>query len=491
MPREIITIQVGQWGNQIGLKFWEQALQEHKNQQVYDDSLSSFFRNGVMNGEFFEDYDIGSDITDLKARAIVVDMEWGVINNKILKGELSDIFESRFCVSDQSGAGNNWAQGHFEYGPMYEQEIHEKVRQATEKCDSLQGFFFLHSLGGGTGSGLGTYLLKSIGDEYKNNFKFSTWVFPSPENDDVAVSPYNSMLALNCLIEHSDWVVPIENQSLFDISQRIDKLNEYKKQKGKGKTSLNKQISKDLASAEATGGSTITDSKGKGHHFERENTIVAHVINNMTSSMRFEGSLNVDMNEITMNLVPFPRLHFLVSSLSPLYQLINKSWDPRSLDQSFLDALDPNYQLVRTDPMKSLYLACGLIVRSQNIDISQVNRGVETLQEKINMIYWNKEGFKVGICKKPPINQDYSILSLWNSTGIRMTFLHLFQKFKKLYKHKAYLANYEKFGADTDHFDLCKENCQSLIADYAQLEKDGGKEAEEVPIDEMSFDPII
>ena len=120
-------------------------------------------------------------------------------------------------------------------------------------------------------------------------------------------------------------MVPIENQSLFDISQRIDKLNEYKKQKGKGKTSLNKQISKDLASAEATGGSTITDSKGKGHHFERENTIVAHVINNMTSSMRFEGSLNVDMNEITMNLVPFPRLHFLVSSLSPLYQLINKS----------------------------------------------------------------------------------------------------------------------------------------------------------------------
>ena len=84
MPREIITIQIGQWGNQIGLKFWEQALKEHKNQQIYDDSLSSFFRNGTMNGEFFEDYDIDSEINDLKARAIVVDMEWGVINNKIL-----------------------------------------------------------------------------------------------------------------------------------------------------------------------------------------------------------------------------------------------------------------------------------------------------------------------------------------------------------------------------------------------------------------------
>ena len=31
--------------------------------------------------------------------------------------------------------------------------------------------------------------------------------------------------------------------------------------------------------------------------------------------MRFEGILNVDLNEITMNLVPYPDLHFLISSL--------------------------------------------------------------------------------------------------------------------------------------------------------------------------------
>ena len=120
--------------------------------------------------------------------------------------------------------------------------------------------------------------------------------------------------------------------------------------------------------------------------------------------MRFEGSLNVDMNEITMNLVPFPKLKFLVSSLSPLYSIIDKRCEPRSLDQSFLDALDPHYQLVKTDPLKSIYLATGLIVRSEKIEISQVNRGVRTLQDKINMIYWNKEGYKVGICKKAPTN---------------------------------------------------------------------------------------
>jgi len=41
----------------------------------------------------------------------------------------------------------------------------------------------------------------------------------------------------------------------------------------------------------------------------------------LLSSARFDGSLNVDLNEITMNLVPFPRMHYLVSSQTPLYSL--------------------------------------------------------------------------------------------------------------------------------------------------------------------------
>jgi len=42
--------------------------------------------------------------------------------------------------------------------------------------------------------------------------------------------------------------------------------------------------------------------------------------------MRFEGALNVDLNEITMNLVPYPKLHFLLSSIAPLYSLANKKY---------------------------------------------------------------------------------------------------------------------------------------------------------------------
>lgn len=61
------------------------------------------------------------------------------------------------------------------------------------------------------------------------------------------------------------------------------------------------------------------DHAGKGGRpWDGMNGIAANVLLNLTSSVRFEGSLNVDLNEITMNLVPFPRLHFLQSALSPL-----------------------------------------------------------------------------------------------------------------------------------------------------------------------------
>jgi tubulin epsilon len=48
--------------------------------------------------------------------------------------------------------------------------------------------------------------------------------------------------------------------------------------------------------------------------------------------MRFEGDLNVDLNDITMNLVPFPRMHFLLSALSPMYSILNPKMLPRNID---------------------------------------------------------------------------------------------------------------------------------------------------------------
>ena len=396
-------------------------------------------------------------------------METGVINNKILQGELRDIFEARQCISDKSGAGNNWACGHFEYGALYSDEIQEKVRQAAEKCDSLQGFFFLHSIGGGTGSGLGTHILQQLADLYPSVFRFSTCVFPQ-NNDDVITSPYNSMLALNELIDHADCVLPVDNQALFDIVDRVDQT--YAKTQGRGSGSGGQSSSAAANETTIKDGSSVVESantKKKANHFEKENSIVANVINNLTCSMRFEGDLNVDMNEITMNMVPFPKMHFLQSSLSPLYTHINPKLNPRTIDQSFSDAFDRSYQLIQQGTHAPTYLSCGLIVRGPKVQISDINRNVEKLQKKLNMIHWNQEGFKVGHCHQAPLDMPYSMLALSNNTGTRSVLEKLRGRFMKIYKQRVFVHHYTKY-MDISHFDTALNNCSSVIDSYEQVE---------------------
>ena len=63
----------------------------------------------------------------------------------------------------------------------------------------------------GTGSGLGTYVLRLLEDEFPDVYRFNVPVYPSLD-DDVITSPYNCVLATRQLTEGADCVMPIENQ---------------------------------------------------------------------------------------------------------------------------------------------------------------------------------------------------------------------------------------------------------------------------------------
>merc|ERR1712046_41885 len=52
--------------------------------------------------------------------------------------------------------------------------------------------------------------------------------------------------------------------------------------------------------------------------YKNLNEIIAKVVSSMTAALRFDGELNVDLGEFQTNLVPFPRLHFMTTSLAPV-----------------------------------------------------------------------------------------------------------------------------------------------------------------------------
>ena len=220
MVREIIHVQVGQCGNQIGTAFWKTMTAEH-------------LLDG--NGKFTGNKDDPSDSAKLDKinvyfketgkrryvpRAALVDLEPGTID--VIKGHpLGGIFKPDNFVFGASGAGNNWAKGHYTEGAELIEEVVEVIRKEAESCDCPQGFQITHSLGGGTGSGLGTLLLIKMRDDYPDRITATYSVYPSPKVSDVVVEPYNAILSIHQLLENSDETFVIDNEALYHMSHNI------------------------------------------------------------------------------------------------------------------------------------------------------------------------------------------------------------------------------------------------------------------------------
>lgn len=419
-------------------------------------------------------------------------MEEGVIN-QIKASPQGFLFKDEQLVMSNSGSGNNWAVGYSEYGQTFHDSLLEVVRRQAEVCDSLQSFILCHSIGGGTGSGLGSYLCSLLRDDYPTVYRFSSAVFPNCQEDDVITSPYNSLLSLNVLSESADCVFPLDNKALTEIcdriSQQITKASSAYKDstlKWKATTSDKTMDPLSLKHREASIQHTIADSftkqnasqlqrnfpgEFKTRSFDYMNNIVSQMLLNLTSSMRFPGDLNVDINEISMNLVPFPKLKYIISSLSPLYTLTNQpaSSSLRNIDQMFSDSFSKDNSLVKADLKNNKFLACALMLRG-NVEISDIRRNIEKLKPQLDFIYWNQDGWKTGICSTPALGQPYSLLTLSNNCSIKETFKDMKKNYLKLYKRKANIHHYTQY-IDKEYFQDALNNVNDLIEEYSTFEK--------------------
>jgi tRNA A22 N-methylase len=86
-------------------------------------------------------------------------------------------------------------------------QVLDVVRREAEGCDCLQGFQITHSLGGGTGAGMGTLLISKIREEYPDRMMATFSVVPSPKVSDTVVEPYNATLSVH--------VCPLPLMSLY------------------------------------------------------------------------------------------------------------------------------------------------------------------------------------------------------------------------------------------------------------------------------------
>ena len=147
------------------------------------------------------------------------------------------------------------------------------VRKEAEGCECLQGFQLTHSLGGGTGSGMGTLLISKIREEYPDRIMNTFSVVPSPKVSDTVVEPYNATLSVHQLVENTDETFCIDNEALYDICFRTLKLT--------------------------------TPTYGDLNH------LLSYTMSGITTCLRFPGQLNAGNTQKTI----FSRLNTLCTSL--------------------------------------------------------------------------------------------------------------------------------------------------------------------------------
>jgi tubulin alpha len=134
------------------------------------------------------------------------------------------------------------------------------------------------------------------------------------------VEPYNSVFSTHSLLDYTDLGVILDNEAICDICTR--------------------QLNIERPT------------------YTNLNRLIGQVILSLTASLRFDGVLNVDMNEFKTNLVPYPRVHFMLSSYAPIISAEKAYHEQLSVAEITNSAFEAASMMTKCDPRRGKYLGC-------------------------------------------------------------------------------------------------------------------------------------
>jgi tubulin beta len=426
--REIVSIQVGQCGNQMGSKFWTVINNEHgvNMDGIYkgDSDLQleriNVYYNEASGGKFVP-------------RSIFVDLEPGVLDS-IKCSEVGKLFRPDNFINGDSGAGNNWAKGFYTDGAELLEDVLDLARKEAENCECLQGFQVTHSIGGGTGSGMGTLCLGKVTEEYPDRIVCTFSVIPSPKVSDVVVEPYNATLSIHQLVECTNETFCIDNEALYDVSSRTLKLPQ--------------------------------PTYGDLNH------LISTTMSGVTTCLRFPGQLNADLRKLATNMVPFPRLHFFMPGFAPLTSRHSVNYRTYSVNDLTQQMFDFKNMMTACDPRKGKYLTVASMFRGR-LSMKEIDEEMLRIQNKNSAFFveWIPNNVKTAVCDIPPRGLKMSVTFIGNNTAMQVVFKRVGEQFAAMFSRKAFLHWYTGEGMDEAEFSEAESNMHDLISEYQQFQE--------------------
>ncbi|XP_023053800.2 tubulin beta-8 chain-like isoform X3 [Piliocolobus tephrosceles] len=323
---EIMLMQIGQCGNNIGTKFWEVISDEHAI-----DSAGTYHGDSDLQLEHINVYFNEARGGWYMPRAVLVDLEPDPMNS-VHSGPLGQIFRPDNFIFGQCGAGKIWAKGHYTEGMKLMESVMDVVRKEAESCDCLQGF-------------------------------------------------------------------QLTTPTYGDLNH--------------------------LASATMSG---------------------------VTTCLHFPAQLNANLQQLALNMVPFPHLHFFMPSFAPLTCQGSQQYPALSVAELTQQMFDTRH-MTACDPCHGSYLTAAAIFRGR-ICLREVKEQMLNFQNKNSCNFADQlpGGIKTAFCNIPLWGLKSSAVAIGNNTAIKELFKRVSEQFTAMFRRRAYLHWYTGEGMDEIDF---------------------------------------
>lgn len=319
----------------------------------------------------------------------------------------------------------------------------EQIHKLAENCNGLSGFLIYNSFGGGTGSGFTSLLSERLGGEFGKKSRLQFSVYPAPRIASAVVEPYNAVLHTHSTLDNSDCTFMMDNEAIYEI------------------------CAKKLCVPMPT--------------YSNLNRLIAQTVSSATSSLRFNGDMNVDLNEFQTNLVPFPRVHFPLVSYAPLASAHRTFHGSNSIADLTNEAFDNGNIMVKCDLARGKFMSCCMLYRGDVVP-KDVNAAISTMKSKKHIMFvdWSPTGFKIGINHSRPscvpngdlMKTSKAVCMLANSTAIAEAWTRLNAKFDLMYQKRAFIHWYVGEGMEEGEFTEARENLAALEKDFEEIAGD-------------------
>ena len=345
--------------------------------------------------------------------------------DEIKTGPYRSLYSPDKLITGKDDAANIYARGHYTVGKAQLEPTMDSIRKLAQESEDLQGFLIFHSLGGGTGSGFTSLLMRQLDSEFGKKCKLEFSVYPGATLSTSVVEPYNSILTTHASIDNSNCAFMFDNEAVYDICQKNLKI---------GRPS-----------------------------YSNLNKVIAQTVSSVTASLRFEGQLNVDLIEFETNLVPFPRLHFPLTSFAPLVDRSSMQHQSNSTSELTNACFQESNQLVKCNNKNANFMACCLQYRG-DVQPRETDQAVADIKNKnIKFVDWAPTRFqdiKVGINNKPNVDvpgsdlasASKSVTMLANTSAMKDAWASLDAKFDLMFEKRAFIHWYVAEGIEEGEF---------------------------------------